>query len=111
MWPGWHVPRAARGALVMVDAVSSLGGAPFRFDEWGIDVAVTASQKCLMSSPGLAFVALSERAWDAQKTARLPRSYFDFAAIRKSLARSRPETPGTTPVHHRRPGARGARAD
>jgi alanine-glyoxylate transaminase/serine-glyoxylate transaminase/serine-pyruvate transaminase len=42
----------------MVDGVSSIGGMPFRFDEWGIDVAVTASQKCLMSSPGIAFVAL-----------------------------------------------------
>jgi len=87
------------GALVMVDAVSSLGGAPFRFEEWDVDLAVTASQKCLMSSPGLAFVAIGERAWEAQKTARLPRSYFEFAAIRKSLARARPETPGTTPVH------------
>jgi aspartate aminotransferase-like enzyme len=86
-------------ALVMVDGVSSIGGAPFRFVEWDIDVAVTASQKCLMSSPGLAFVALSERAWTARSTARLPRSYFDFLAIRKGLARSRPETPGTTPVH------------
>jgi aspartate aminotransferase-like enzyme len=95
------VARAARatGALVMVDAVSSLGGVPFHLDEWGIDVAVTASQKCLMSSPGVAFVALGERAWEAQTTARLPRSYFDFAAIRKTLARPRPETPGTTPVH------------
>jgi aspartate aminotransferase-like enzyme len=88
-----------KGALVMVDAVSSLGGAPFRFEEWDVDLAVTASQKCLMSSPGLAFVAIGGRAWAAQQTARLPRSYFDFAAIRKSLARARPETPGTTPVH------------
>jgi len=87
------------GVLVMVDGVSSIGGAPFRFVEWGVDLAVTASQKCLMSSPGLAFVALSQRAWDARATSRLPRSYFDFEAIRKSLARPRPETPGTTPVH------------
>ncbi len=87
------------GALTFVDAVSSLGGAPFRFEEWGVDVAVTASQKCLMSSPGLSFVALSERAWEKSRTARLPRSYFDFAPIRRMLARSKPETPGTTPVH------------
>jgi aspartate aminotransferase-like enzyme len=87
------------GALTMVDAVSSLGGAPFRFEEWGVDVAVTASQKCLMSSPGLAFVALSTKAWERSKTARLPRSYFDFAPIRRTLARPKPETPGTTPVH------------
>src|SRR5438128_4487565 len=88
-----------RGLLVMVDCVSSLGGAPVCFDAWDIDVAVTASQKCLMSSPGLSFVALSERAWAASRTARLPRAYFDFQAIRKALARARPETPGTAPVH------------
>jgi aspartate aminotransferase-like enzyme len=95
------VARASRrsGALLMVDAVSSLGGAPFHLDEWGVDVAVTASQKCLMSSPGLSFVALSERAWKAHETARLPRSYFDFPSIKRALGRAKPETPGTTPVH------------
>ncbi len=93
--------RAARraGALVMVDAVSSFGGTPFCFEEWDVDVAVAASQKCLMSSPGLSFVALSDRAWDLQKRARLPRSYFDFPAIRRTLSQAKPETPGTTPVH------------
>jgi aspartate aminotransferase-like enzyme len=95
------IARVARraDALVMVDGVSSIGGTPFRFVEWGVDVAITASQKCLMSSPGIAFVAVSQRAWDAHSTARLPRSYFDFQAIRKTLARARPETPSTTPVH------------
>jgi len=90
---------ADTGALVMVDAVSSLGGVPFRFDEWGVDVALTASQKCLMSSPGMSFVALSGRAWQAHETSKLPRSYFDFAAIGRALSRAQPETPGTTPVH------------
>lgn len=89
----------ARGALIMVDGVSSIGGMPFQFDEWDIDVAVTASQKCLMSSPGLAFAVMSERAWAANSTARLPRNYWDFAAIRESVTRAKPETPGTTPVH------------
>jgi aspartate aminotransferase-like enzyme len=72
---------------------------PFSFDEWGVDFAVTASQKCLMSSPGLAFAVLSERAWVASKTARMPRSYWDFAEIRKHVTKGRPETPGTPPVH------------
>jgi len=89
----------ARGILGMVDCISSLGGAPFAFDEWGADVVVTASQKCLMASPGLAFVAVSERAWQAYETARLTRNYWDFGAVRDSLARAQPETPGTTPVH------------
>jgi aspartate aminotransferase-like enzyme len=93
--------RIARthGALVLVDAVSSLGGMHFAFDEWDVDLAVTASQKCLMASPGLAFVCLSERAWWASTEARLPRNYWDFLAIKESLERPRPETPGTAPVH------------
>ena len=52
----------AHGALVLVDGVSSIGGMPFAFDEWGVNVAITASQKCLMSAPGLAWVVLSDRA-------------------------------------------------
>jgi aspartate aminotransferase-like enzyme len=87
------------GALVMVDAVSSVGGTPFHLEDWGVDVAVTASQKCLMSSPGLSFIAMSGRAWKAREKARLPRSYFDLEAIKRALARRKPETPGTTPVH------------
>ena len=89
----------ARGALILVDGVSSIGGMPFRFDEWDLDVAVTASQKCLMSSPGLAFAVMSDRAWAANASARLPRNYWDFAAIRESVTKAKPETPGTTPVH------------
>ena len=88
----------ARGAMILVDGVSSLGGMPFAFDEWGIDVAVTASQKCLMSSPGLAWVAMSERAWSAVATSKLPRNYWDFAAIRHAISQPKPETPGTPPV-------------
>jgi aspartate aminotransferase-like enzyme len=89
----------ARNALVLVDGVSSIGGMPFAFDEWEIDVAVTASQKCLMSSPGLAWVAMSDRAWAATHRARLPRNYFDFATICTAITGPKPETPGTTPVH------------
>lgn len=89
----------SRGILGMVDCISSLGGAPFAFDDWGADVVVTASQKCLMASPGLAFVAVSERAWKAYESARLTRNYWDFRAVRDNLARPQPETPGTAPVH------------
>src|SRR5262245_42081356 len=89
----------SHGALTLVDAVSSLGGMPFSFDEWGVDVTVTASQKCLMSSPGLAWVAMSDRAWRATDTARLPRNYWDFRAVRETISKAKPETPGTTPVH------------
>ena len=89
----------ARGALVLVDGVSSIGGMPFAFDEWDVDVAVTASQKCLMSAPGLAFAVVSDRAWAANAIARLPRNYWDLAAAREVVTKPRPETPGTTPVH------------
>jgi aspartate aminotransferase-like enzyme len=91
-----HMVRA--DALVMVDGVSSIGGMPFAFDKWGVDFAATASQKCLMSSPGLSFAALSERAWDAVNHAKLPRNYWDFTAIRSEVSKESPETPGTPPV-------------
>jgi aspartate aminotransferase-like enzyme len=88
-----------RGAMILVDGVSSIGGMPFSFDEWEIDFAVTASQKCLMSSPGLAFVALNARAWSASASSTLPRNYWNFDAIRRDTTKPKPETPGTTPVH------------
>jgi aspartate aminotransferase-like enzyme len=97
------VARTVRGArpdaLVLVDGVSSIGGMPFSFDEWGVDFAATASQKCLMSSPGLSFAVLSDRAWAAAARAKLPRAYWDFAAIRAEVTKDHPETPGTPPVH------------
>jgi aspartate aminotransferase-like enzyme len=84
--------------LVMVDGVSSIGGMPFSFDSWGVDFAATASQKCLMSSPGLSFAAVSERGWAATSRAKLPRNYWDFSAIRAEISKDCPETPGTPPV-------------
>lgn len=89
----------ARGVLTLVDGVSSIGGMPFSFDEWGVDAAVTASQKCLMSSPGLSFVVLSPRARAAAADARLPRRYWDLTAIEREVTKPKPETPGTPPVH------------
>ena len=96
-----RVARVARthNALVLVDGVPSVGGMPFAFDEWDLDVAVTASQKCLMSSPGLSWVVVSERGWRAVATSRLPRHYWDFTAIKRTISATKPETPGTTPVH------------
>lgn len=95
------VARVARtrGVLILVDGVSSIGGMPFEFDAWGVDAAITASQKCLMSSPGLSFVVLSTRARSANAAARLPRRYWDMAEIRRAVTKARPETPGTPPVH------------
>lgn len=88
----------AHGALVLVDGISSIGGTPFAFDAWELDFAVVSSQKCLMSSPGLALAAVGTRAWEAAEGGGMPRSYLDFGSIRRTLAGARPETPGTTPV-------------
>ncbi len=83
------------GALVVVDVVSSLGAVPFAFDDWGIDVAVGGSQKALSASPGIAFVAISERAWEAHEAATLPRFYFDWSIYRRFAALPEPENPWT----------------
>jgi aspartate aminotransferase-like enzyme len=72
------------GALVVVDAISSLGAVPLESDEWGVDVVVSGSQKALMCPPGLGFVSVSERAWGARGDS--PRFYFDWEATRKAQA-------------------------
>jgi aspartate aminotransferase-like enzyme len=66
------------GPLFIVDGVTAVGVLPMPFDEWGIDALVTGSQKALMLPPGLAFIALSDRAWERTRTANLPRFYFDL---------------------------------
>jgi aspartate aminotransferase-like enzyme len=76
------------GALLIVDAVSSLGIVDLAMDAWGVDVVVAGSQKGLMLPPGLAFCALSERAWARAATSTLPSFYFDLAAERKTLLRN-----------------------
>jgi aspartate aminotransferase-like enzyme len=86
------------GALVVVDVVSSLGAVPFAFDDWGIDVAVGGSQKALSASPGLAFVAVSERAWTASRDATCPRFYFDWATYRRFADLPHPENPWTPAI-------------
>jgi alanine-glyoxylate transaminase / serine-glyoxylate transaminase / serine-pyruvate transaminase len=69
---------AGHPALLMVDAVSSIGAMDYRHDEWGVDVAVCGSQKGLMLPPGLSLTAVSEKALAAMKTAKLPRSYWSW---------------------------------
>ena len=86
------------GALVIVDVVSSLGAVPFAFDEWGIDVAIGGSQKALSASPGIAFVAIGERAWEAHAAATLPRFYFDWSIYRRFAELPEPENPWTPAI-------------
>jgi alanine-glyoxylate transaminase / serine-glyoxylate transaminase / serine-pyruvate transaminase len=72
---------AGSEALLLVDTISSLGSIDYRHREWGVDVTVGCSQKGLMLPPGLGFNAVSEKALEASRTARLPRSYWDWGPI------------------------------
>lgn len=94
------VARAARsaGALTVVDCVSSLGAVPCETDAWGIDVAVSGSQKALSATPGLSFVAISPAAWEATRTAQNPRFYFDWAMYKASYGLENPENPFTPAI-------------
>jgi len=69
---------AGHPALLMVDTISSLAVMDYRHDEWGVDVGICGSQKGLMLPPGLSFTAVSQKALDATKTAKLPRSYWSW---------------------------------
>jgi len=88
--------RAGHSALLLVDTISSLGSIDYRHDEWGVDVTVGCSQKGLMLPPGLGLNAVSQKALDASKTARLPRSYWDWEPmLRDNQAGFFPYTPAT----------------
>ncbi len=75
-------------ALLVVDAITSLGVMDLPMDAWGVDILVAGSQKALMLPPGLAFAALSDRAWAAVPEARLPKYYFNFTAERKAIEKN-----------------------
>src|SRR5581483_4191520 len=72
------IDAAKHPALLMVDTVASLGTMPFAMDRWGVDVAMCGSQKGLMTPPGLAFVAASDKAQAAHKSAGLRTMYWDW---------------------------------
>lgn len=75
------IDRAGHPCLFMVDTISGLASLDYRHDEWGVDVTVSGSQKGLMLPPGLSFNAVSEKALAANKSARLQRSYWDWAEM------------------------------
>jgi alanine-glyoxylate transaminase/serine-glyoxylate transaminase/serine-pyruvate transaminase len=90
------IDRAGHPALLLVDTVSSLGCMEYRHEAWGVDVTVSGSQKGLMLPPGLSFVAVSAKALAAAKTAKLPRSYWDFGPMLRDNATGYfPYTPST----------------
>ncbi len=85
-----------RKVLLVVDAVSGLGVEELRTDDWGVDVVISASQKGLMTPPGLSFISINQRAWEARETSRIYRFYWDFKTYREFLEKGQP--PYTPPV-------------
>ncbi len=84
-------------AVLVIDSISGLCAQELYTDAWHLDVVVGASQKGLMNAPGLAFVALSEKAWNLVEKAQLPRFYWDFRRMKKSLEdKETPFTPAVT---------------
>ncbi|MEO0540551.1 MAG: alanine--glyoxylate aminotransferase family protein, partial [Cyanobacteria bacterium P01_A01_bin.105] len=89
--------KAHGEALIIVDAVTSLGAYDLNVDELGLDVVGSGSQKGFMIPPGLGFLTVSEKAWAAYEKATLPRYYFDLGKYRKSATKD--STPFTPPVN------------
>ncbi len=83
--------------ILIVDGITAVGVFPIPFDETGIDVLVGGSQKAFMLPPGLSFIALSEKAWEFNKSSNLPRFYFDLQSYKKSAEKNTtPWTPAVT---------------
>ncbi|MFN4157763.1 MAG: pyridoxal-phosphate-dependent aminotransferase family protein [Gemmobacter sp.] len=95
-----ELDAARHDALLFVDGVSSIGSMPFQMDAWGVDLAVTGSQKGLMCPAGLGILALSDRALAATETSRMPRSFLDLKAMLAAHdAGSFPYTPPAPVLH------------
>ena len=85
--------------LLLVDAISSLGSINLPVDSWHCDVAITGSQKGWMAPPGLAMVSMSQEAWQAHQTAKIPRFYWDFSRAKSYLEKGQtPWTPAVSTV-------------
>lgn len=86
--------------LILVDSISGLGGVRLQMDAWDVDVVFSGSQKAWMAPPGLAMIALSQRAWRAYERATNPRFYFDLGLAKKYAARHQtPATPGLATLY------------
>ncbi len=85
-------------AILVVDSISGAGALEMRTDDWGVDVLVAGSQKALMTPPGLAAVAVSDKAWEMVERSELPKYYFSFTKARKGLADKIPQTAFTPAV-------------
>jgi alanine-glyoxylate transaminase/serine-glyoxylate transaminase/serine-pyruvate transaminase len=88
--------RLGHPALLMVDAISSIASVEYRHDEWEVDITIAASQKGLMLPPGLSFNVVSQKALSANKTSKMPKSYWDWQGmVKSSKTGSFPYTPST----------------
>jgi len=85
-------------ALLVVDAISGLGATDLRTDDWHVDICVAGSQKALMVPPGLAYVAVSEKAWAVVEQCATPRFYYDYLTARKKMTGDSAQTPYTPAV-------------
>ena len=95
------------GALILVDGVSSLVAMDLRTDEWGLDVVAAASQKAFMLPPGLAFVSMSARAWEANERAQMHRYYFDLQKAKEFMDKKQtPWTPALPQMYGLQEGLR-----
>jgi alanine-glyoxylate transaminase / serine-glyoxylate transaminase / serine-pyruvate transaminase len=94
---GKAIKSAGHPALFLVDTVASLGCMPFEMDAWGIDVAMSGSQKGLMTPPGLSFCAVNDRAHHVHKTAGMRTPYWDWTE--RDLAENYRKYGGTAPIH------------
>ena len=94
---GKAIKAAGHPALYLVDTVASLGCMPFEMDAWGIDVAMSGSQKGLMTPPGLGFCAVNDRAQDAHKRANMRTPYWDWTE--RDMAENYRVYGGTAPIH------------
>ncbi len=90
--------RGNHDALLVVDAVSSLGGAPVEMDAWNLDVVISASQKCLMTPPGTAFISVSSRAREYMEKCTSSRYYFDIRKYEQFVEKG--ETPFTPNINN-----------
>ena len=85
------------GALLLVDAVTSLGCMNVEIDNWGLDIVISGSQKGFMIPPGLSFIYVSQKAWDFYKKSKCPKFYWDFGKHKKSLdEQTTPFTPNVS---------------
>lgn len=91
-----HV-KAHGEALIIVDAVTSLGAYNLPIDDWGLDVVASGSQKGYMIPPGMGFLAVSDKAWQAYETSKFPRFYMDLGKYKKANAKD--STPFTPPIN------------